>query len=154
MENFITIGTYLVLICLGFFVGTWNERRHYASIRKREEELRRLLVIPTKIPPQFNHPYQTELVTGSVVIAMDYFKMVYAGLINLVGGRMKPLETLVERARREAILRMKEDAQAKNGQLIFNVKFSTTNLLGQDKQKKGGCVEVIAYGTAIIMPAD
>ena len=55
----------------------------------------------------------------------------------------------VERARREAILRMKEEARRKNGRYICNIKFSTANVMGQ-QAKQAGCVEVIAYGTVIV----
>ena len=55
----------------------------------------------------------------------------------------------MERARREAIVRMKEQAAALNGRYIFNVKFSTANLRGQ-QNNQSGCVEVIAYGTALL----
>ena len=45
----------------------------------------------------------TTMVTGSIVISLDYFKRVIAGLRGLVGGRIKTYEPLLERARREAM---------------------------------------------------
>ncbi len=52
---------------------------------------------------------------GSVVIATDYFKVFAAGLRNLFGGEMKTYRTLMGRARREAIVRMLEQAQELGG---------------------------------------
>ncbi|MFT6733724.1 MAG: hypothetical protein ACJAS9_001914 [Polaribacter sp.] len=43
---------------------------------------------------------------------MDYFKRFLAGLRNIFGGRVVTYESLVDRARREAILRMKEKCPA------------------------------------------
>ena len=144
----IQIGLFCLLVLVGFFSGSWMEKRHYESIRRREEELRGILLVPVKhIPP--NTSCRTAFVCGSVVIGMDYFKMTLAAFVNILGGRISAYETLVERARREAILRMKEQAAALNGRYIFNVKFSTANLRGQ-QNNQSGCVEVIAYGTALL----
>lgn len=146
--NIFGIGFFLVLLALAYGIGKWIETRHYASIRAREKEMQSLLIIPVRTP-QIDQPCRTEFVSGSVVISSDYFKMVYAGILKVIGGRMRPFESLVERARREAILRMKEEAKVLNGQYIFNVKFSTANLF-QGNNNNGSCVEVIAYGTAVI----
>ena len=101
---------FLILLALGYGFGQYFERRHYRSIRKREAELNDILLIQTKIiPPPYFTQHETFLVNGSVVISVDYFKRFVAGLRNLIGGRVTPYETLIDRARREAILRMKED---------------------------------------------
>jgi len=49
-------------------------------------------------------------VSGNVVIAMDYFKKIIANLKSLVGGSLDSYETMLERARREAIVRMLKQA--------------------------------------------
>jgi len=152
MELLLTIGFTVILLIIGFTVGSFQERRHFESIREREEALRNLMVIPSRIPPADydQRPYQTDFVCGSVVIAMDYFKIYAGSLKQLLGGRIGFYETLVERARREAVLRMKEEARAKNAQMVFNVKFSTAGIVKNKSGQPGGSVEVIAYGTAII----
>ena len=54
-----------------------------------------------------------------------------------------------DRARREAMLRMKE--MAGNATVIVNVRIETSTI-GRKANKKGvGCLEAIAYGTALIM---
>lgn len=138
---------FAVLLLVGFSFGTIAEKRHYASIREREKELRGIVVVPEKRLPR--QDCDTAFVCGSVVIAQDYFKGALAGFVHFFGGRIGAYETMLERARREAILRMKAQAAQQRARLIFNVKFSTCNLMGQE-QRKGGCVEVTAYGTAII----
>ena len=138
---------FAALLSVGFIFGSISEKRHYASLREREKKLRKLIIVPEKRLPR--QDCDTVFVCGSVVIAQDYFKMALAGFVHFFGGRIGAYETLLERARREAILRMKEQAAQQRAKLIFNVKFSTCNLIGQE-QGKGGCVEVTAYGTAII----
>lgn len=97
-------------------------------------------------------PPGSSLVAGNVVVSIDYFKKISAGLRNILGGRVSAYESLVERARREAILRMKEEARDIGADAIFNVKLETSSIT---KGAKGqvGAVEVLAYGTALIPPA-
>ena len=93
-------------------------------------------------------PVDCTLVGGNVVISVDYFKRVVAGLRTIVGGRITTYESLLERARREAILRMKEDAKAKGARFVVNVKLETASIT-KGRQQQVGAVEVYAYGTAL-----
>jgi len=103
---------FIILLVLGFVFGRRAERNHYESIIKREDELRSIIVTTDRLPPTEYIHHQSQLVTGSVVIAVDYFKVVTAGLRTLIGGRLKSYESLLDRARREAILRMQAEAAA------------------------------------------
>jgi uncharacterized protein YbjQ (UPF0145 family) len=150
MEALVNLIIFLTLMACGFFVGRWLEKRHFRSILKREEEnlsrpaltLRRPGVDPMDV-------VRAELVTGNVVISIDYFKMILAGLRTLFGGRIKSYESLVDRARREAVLRMKENAPWAHQ--FINVRLETSTI-GRSAGKKGpGSVEVLAYGTALTL---
>ena len=139
---------FLILMALGYGFGQLFERRHYKSIREREAELKDILIIQTKIPPlSLTTNHDQFLVIGSVVISVDYFKRFVAGLRNLIGGRVTPYETLIDRARREAILRMKEEAQASGAKMIMNVKYEMCSIY-KGRRNKIGSVEALAYGTA------
>ena len=146
MENLIFL---LVMLALGFGFGRLAEKRHYRSIHQREDSLRHLLVLPDKTPPAQFLNHDSVLVSGSVVISVDYFKTFVASLRNLVGGRVSSYESLLDRARREAILRMQEEADAYGADAVFNLKFETSRI-GQNGQQGLGSVEVLAYGTAFI----
>lgn len=151
MDLIISLVVFVILVSLGYFVGSWQEKKHYRSIQEREDMLRGIVVIPSRHPPDYHQqPYRTEFVCGSVVVAMDYFKKQAGSLVSLFGGRIRFYETLVERARREAVLRMKEEANTKMARMVFNVKFSTASILKDKAGQPGGSVEVTAYGTAII----
>ena len=139
---------FLVLLSLGYFIGGMNERRHFKSIRERESKFRPLKVIGSKRVPERYTEVESILVDGSVVISIDYFKKISAGLRNFFGGRVSAYETLVERARREAILRMKEHAASCGAQVIFNLRIETSSV-SKGAQGQIGAVEVYAYGTAL-----
>ena len=93
------------------------------------------------------HVYQQQLVIGSVVIASDYFKVFLASLANFFGGSVVSYETLLDRGRREAVLRMKQQAKDLDAELVFNVKFETMTVGG-----RAPSIEVLAYGTALYPP--
>ena len=147
MENIIV---FLVLLAIGYGFGRFAELRHFKSIRKREKALQAIPAIATKIPDPTLRPRETQLVGGSVVVSVDYFKRFIAGLRNLVGGRVTAYESLLDRARREAILRMKQEASDLGASLIFNVKFETSSIT-KGRKNQIGAVEVYAYGTAYIL---
>jgi uncharacterized protein YbjQ (UPF0145 family) len=136
-----------VLVTLGYFFGRRAENKHFKNLIEREEVMNKLPAMASRMPPQDGR-YQQTLVSGNVVIANDYFKTFVAGLRNLFGGKIRSYETLLDRARREAVLRMKEQAQALGAELIFNVKYETSSISGQDSRKLP-IIEVHAYGTAL-----
>ncbi|MBL4889815.1 MAG: heavy metal-binding domain-containing protein [Candidatus Lindowbacteria bacterium] len=138
----------IFLMGLGFFVGTYIERRHYKSIIRREKQSAALAVTSLK---KIAFPTAVEnawLVSGSTVISLDYFKRFLAKLRNIIGGRVSSYETLVDRSRRESILRMKK--QAEGADIIINMRIETSTI-GSNANEKGGLgsIETLAYGTAI-----
>ncbi|MFV0476471.1 MAG: YbjQ family protein [Parahaliea sp.] len=151
MGMLINLGIFLLLLLAGYLFGRRAEKRHYASIYEREDQLRYLVVLNERFPPAYRLKHSSELVCGNVVISVDYFKTVVAALRNLVGGNISAYESLLDRARREAVLRMQEDAESLGADMIINMKFETSRVSGQ-AGKSIGSVEVLAYGTALIAP--
>lgn len=136
------------LIVLGYLTGTAVEKKHYKSLQERESNTSELPVLNIGKLPQNNDAQASTMVTGSVVISIDYFKRFLAQLINVVGGKVVSYESLVDRARREAILRMKEEA--KGYDYIVNLRVETSTIGNSANSKNGvGSVEVLAYGTAV-----
>jgi len=142
------IAVFVTLVVIGYVVGRILEARHYRSIRAREQELRDVMVFASRFPPTLE-PLRQDLVAGSVVVSTDYFKRVVAGLQSIVGGRLKSYESLLDRARREAILRMKAEARGRGSKMIVNVKFQTFSIPGRKPGSLVG-VEMLAYGTALV----
>jgi uncharacterized protein YbjQ (UPF0145 family) len=139
---------FLGLLALGYFAGTFQERQHFQRLQMREAEMQRLPVYNLSACELVPPAQSSTLVTGSVVVSGDYFKAVAASLISLVGGRISVYETLVERGRREALVRMKAEAIAWGASQVLNVRIETSSL---NAESGGGLVaiEVIAYGTGV-----
>jgi len=131
----------IVLIGVGYFVGTQVEKKHYESIEQREAKLLYLPAVSSENLLEERVVSEVRLVHGSVVISTDYFKLILAGLRNLLGGEVSAFETLLDRARREAILRLKEKAQGAD--IILNLRVETCEI------SQAGSAEALAYGTAV-----
>lgn len=140
---------FLVLMTLGYRVGQMVEKKHYKSIIQREKRLIGLPAIASRYPPT-DRLFDQSLVMGNTVISVDYFKRFIAVLRNLLGGRVSSYESLLDRARRESLLRMKEQAKAMGAEYVFNVKYETASI-SKGRNNAIGSVEVLAYGTALIV---
>lgn len=140
MQIFLQIFIFLALLALGFFFGHKREKKHYQEINLREKAL---LHISLRVDERIQEPVQEAfLVTGNVVIANDFFKNFVASIKNMFGGRLSTFESLMDRARREAILRMKEQAVARGAHAIVHCRIEMCSI-----DRLG--VEVMAAGTAI-----
>jgi len=150
MDQLIILGFPLFLLLLSYFIGRHLESNHYKSIREREAATKDMVVINF---PRF--PFEVEiegadLVMGSVVVSHDYFKRFLAQLRIIVGGRIKSYEPLLDRARREAVLRMKEQALARGHHTVVNIRLETSRLANSQRGGNGTAgVEMLAYGTAL-----
>lgn len=142
---------FIILAVLGYTAGTIAERKHYRSIETREHNFLNLPAVTTKKESFKDSEVENAfLVSGNAVISLDYFKRVLSGLRNIFGGEIVSYETLIDRARREAVLRMKETAG--NADVILNLRIETSSI-GQTANKRNtiGSIEAIAYGTAITL---
>ena len=135
----------LGLIALGFFVGSWRERHHLADLDRREKESRFVVLLDVKEPPPGVAAGGGSLVMGEAVIAADYFKTFAASLRNLIGGEVKTYQTMLSRARREAKLRMVEQAQSLGSSMVINVRFEWSEV-----GPRLPSAEIFCYGTALV----
>ncbi len=138
----------IAFLMLGYGFGQLAEKKHYRSIRQRETMLKDILIFGAKSPPADWPIVTSELVHGNVVVSVDYFKRFLFSLRNIFGGRVEAYESLIDRGRREAVLRMKQHALRLNSDAIFNIKFETS-AVSRGFSSSLGSVEVFAYGTAI-----
>jgi uncharacterized protein YbjQ (UPF0145 family) len=150
MELLIQLSVFALLLLVGLVFGRAAEARHFREIQRREAELAGVLVFNERSPPPNRAFRETTLVVGSVVVAEDYFKRAAAALRGLVGGRVTAYESLMDRGRREAILRMKEAARARGARFVFNVRLETSSLSEAHGARPMFSAEFIAYGTALV----
>ena len=131
---------WLVLIAIGWYFGTRAERNHLKSLMADEQKYQHIQVSSERFyePKGVN---ESILVVGSVVIAQDKFKQVVAAMLSLFGKNLTVYETLLDRARREAVLRAKRQANDAGCHALYGLRFEMTEV-------QGG-VEILAYGVAV-----
>jgi len=140
----------LIFLLAAYFVGSWIEKKHFVSIRERESALHGFPIVTFDTLPAEWNVSSAEMVTGSIVVSLDYFKRVIAGLRGLIGGRIKTYEPLLDRARRDAMLRMAESARELGYDAVFNVRLETSRLANARRNGNSiAGVEMLAFGTAV-----
>ena len=139
----------VMLILVGLLAGGAAERRHLRSLARREKSLSHMLVTNLKtFPGSADGAKNAAFVMGEVVIATDYLKTFLSALRKIVGGELRSYETLMTRARREALLRLLEDARASGYNAVCNVRYYSTDIGGGTRRKGAAMVEMFATGTA------
>lgn len=137
MFEFIIFGT---LVIVGYTVGSRREAAHYKSIEEREKQL---LYLPVRANKAIYHQaQQTQLMMASVVVANDYFKTVATSVKSFFGGQIRSQESLLDRARREATLRLKQKARVWGAVEVIGFRMDTCMI-------ENAGVEIFVYGTAI-----
>jgi uncharacterized protein YbjQ (UPF0145 family) len=139
-----------VMLLGAWISGGILERRHLKNLLLLESGSRGVLAVTIEdLPPDW-HVESCELVMGNVVISQDYFKRFAASIKGIFGGNIRVFEPLLERARREALIRMKGVAHARGYDTIINVRIETATLASARRDGKGTSgVEILAFGTAI-----
>ncbi|WLG13425.1 heavy metal-binding domain-containing protein [Psychrobacter cibarius] len=144
-QMLINYAPFILLFAAGWFFGSRHERQHLAQLSIAEQQLSHIMVSSERFyVPKLVANTEGELVLGSVVIAQDYFKMIIARLLSIFGKNLTTYETLLDRARREALVRMRTEAQAKGYNHIYGLRLEVSNI-----NQLGSMVEAIAYGTAV-----
>lgn len=144
-QMLINYAPFILLFAAGWFFGSRHERQHLAQLSIAEQELSHIMVSSERFyVPKLVADTEGELVLGSVVIAQDYFKMIIARVLSIFGKNLTTYETLLDRARREALVRMRTEAQAKGYNHIYGLRLEVSNI-----NQLGSMVEAIAYGTAV-----
>ena len=69
VELLINIGIPALLLVLGYGVGQMLEKKHYASIRLRERELKQVVALTTRYLPEGVSCERFALVSGAVVVS-------------------------------------------------------------------------------------
>lgn len=143
----IELGFFIVFTVSALIVGTVVESRHYKSIKKRESIMDEIPCSSFRAVPDPRSPAKVSLAHGTAVVSSDRFKTLLGNIVSIFGGEMKSHSSVIDRARREAILRMKESCPW--AECFVNMRIETSNI--SKKQTKAA---VFAYSTALSFRED
>lgn len=147
--DLINLAFRILLMPVAFLVGGFQQKRHLRSLEEREAQLKDIVVNNLKRVAQPETVSSATMVVGQVVIATDYYKSFATGLRNFIGGEMKNAISLCNRGRREALLRLQEEARRIGAKEVWNVRYGFSNIAGTGNSAALQ-IELIAYGTAIV----
>lgn len=125
----------------GWAQGGRRIRALYFGIRERERTQMRPVTTTTWIASERPVGHAT-LAVGTVVVSMDAFRQLLSGRQRLVGGEVTPYTTLLDLARREALLRMCESQPRADA-------FVACRIMTSSLEEKASYVEVLATSTAL-----
>lgn len=147
----VIIGLVLTVLFLigGLLFGKRSDRKHLEAIAAREEKYRGIRLDNRKRVESPETVEMSVVVMGQYVSASDYFKAFATKLRSFVGGEMGSLMILMNRARREALLRMIEQAHEQGATEVWNIRFETSNISQMAGRQGAAQVELVAYGTAV-----
>jgi len=149
MVLLLNLGIPLFLIGLGLIVGRAREKAHFASLARREIALANMLLTDIKTFPGGVEPgAEPTIVVACTVIATDYLKSFLASFKKILGGELRSYHSLMERARREAMLRIMEQARQLGCDAICNLRLDTADIGGAMTRKGAVMVAMLASGTA------
>ncbi len=153
LASIIQLLPFIILLALGIFIGGRREKKHLRNITERLARFQSFQITNLKTFPDAKlSELPPKMYVAETVIACDYFKLIASGFRNLFGGEVKSFETLQQRAKQEAMLRIIEQAHAAGYNAICNLRFETADIGGSasssNKKKQVPMAAVIASATA------
>ena len=148
----IYFGGPLLMLGLAFFAGNAIAKRHEKDMDERNSALSHMQVSDistyfnpdtTKTPPLLLH--------SEVTLGIDHFRGFLGNLKNIFGGEVRSYQATLDRARREAILRIKEEAHTHGFNAIANLRVAFVDVSGNATlKKKASMVTIQASATGYL----
>lgn len=141
---------FIILLWAWYAFWSYAEKKNFKEIKQKESELKDIIII-TKKDAIYLWATWNQLLTSSIVISSDYFKRFIAWFISFFGGEMTVYESLLDRARRWTIVKLKQTAKANWFNCLANLKLETSSISKWAKWQIWA-VEILAYATAVNLP--
>ena len=146
----IWLGLPAIMLLLALTVGNWITARHEADLARRQPavahirttDLRVLMdAVPGARPPM--------LLTSEVTMGIDHFRGFLGKLKNIFGGEVRSYQAALDRARREVVMRLLEQAHALGYNALANLRIDFADISGNaTRVKKASAVSILASATA------
>lgn len=136
-----------IFLAITMVIGRVMEKSHYKDIKAREQMFFGKPSVTFKNISDLGQEVESSvLCVGSVVVSVDHFKRFLFGFRKIFGGECHSYSSIIDRGRREALLRMKEDQPGAD--MYMNCRLETSTI-SNGAGKAVGCMEITAYSTAV-----
>lgn len=158
-ESFIDIFFILIipvaLLLMGLIFGSMIESRHFKRLEEGEAAYEHVMLTDFRSFPMAGAQKQPPMMlTSEAVIGSDYLKSFFIWFRKIFGGEVKSLLTVSTRARREAILRLKIEADEKGYNALCNLRCESTDITGSATRSKAGITAACAVASATAYSID
>ena len=126
---------------LGSLWGRHKIKKGLLAIEKLEQRLAHIKITTNKK----DSCNSAQFISAHVVISQNYFNRSMSQLKGFFGKNSQDDFQATDLARRQALIKLKQQAHIKNSHKIIAVHFETNNV-----KYNQGIIEVIAYGMAVI----
>ncbi|HPY74580.1 MAG: heavy metal-binding domain-containing protein [Planctomycetes bacterium] len=145
----------LALISLPFlfmFYIVHKERKHLSYLEEEGEKYKSIIISTQKSIPEEYQNGTGQLICSEYALGSDKIKYIFSQYKSIFGGEIKSLTKQADRARREALLRLKKEAVRLQADCIINVRVIGINIENPNvasANEKGVGSYIMAYGTAL-----
>lgn len=149
MDIIIGLVVTFILLTLGFSAGSIAERRHFKRLDERERASNDIIRTNSKtfLAPSNVSTHPPMMICAETVVASDYFKNFLAAFRKFFGGELRSYNSLMDRARRETLTKLIEQAKARGYNAVCNVRLEPADIGGSLSNNKGAAM-VCILGTA------
>jgi len=136
------------LLIFGVLIGRTVEKSHIKRLDADDLTHEDFTFTQLKSFPMasLNGPPPT-IIVSEVVIASDYLKSWLASWRNIFGGEVRSFQTLQNRAKREALSRLRKTAMMQGYNAVCNIRVDSADVGGGTTARKTPMAAVIASGT-------
>lgn len=154
LETLIFLLFYILLpaafLLAAMFAGNYIASRHEADLRRRSATVAHIRATDTRMMLDAKAGANpAAIVTSEVTLGIDHFRGFLGKLKNIFGGEVRSYQTTLDRARREAVTRILEQAHAKGFNAVANLRVDFADIGGNATMaQKAAMVSILAVGTA------
>jgi len=140
----------VALLLVAMLVGRAITSRHEADLARRQAVVAHIRTTDIRVmldPVPGDHPPM--LVTSEVCLGIDHFRGFLGNLKNIFGGEVRSYAATLDRARREVIMRLLEEAHRHGYNALANLRIEFADISGNaTAARKATSVSILAAATA------
>lgn len=138
----------LLILAVAFFAGNVISSRHDKQLRERQQQVGHIRTTDLNRFYKPDSGIQAQMFTAEVTLGIDHFRGFLGSLKCIFGGQIRSYQKTLDRARREALMQVVEQAAATGYNAVANLRLEFVDISGKANMvKRASMVTIIAYGT-------